>query len=334
MGFADLPDALGSPAVPLLEGYVLRGGAEQWLAGHIVPAAGPLLQPFGKGAQVPLLPGPRQGGSHGHVVQGVFRAEAPRFQHVVEGAAAGGEEGEGAAQVEDVPPEFPALGQARHGLVHHGVEDAGGDVLLPGPLVQERLHVALGENSAAGGDGVELFVFLRQVVQFLKAHLHQGGHLVDEGPGASGAGAVHPHLEAPGEEEDLGVLASQLDDGVRLRPEAPDGDALGIDLLDEGEAQLLCQAHPGAAGEGELHGLPRIAVQESRQQLPQVFRHPGEVPQVFGIEQLSRLVQHGALEGGGAHVDAQLLHGCFPLRSIMGPGFPTNPLPAPSPWPA
>ena len=46
------------------------------------------------------------------------------------------------------------------------------------------------------------------------APVQQGGHLVDEGPGTSGTGAVHPLLQSPTEEDDLGVLAAQLDDGV------------------------------------------------------------------------------------------------------------------------
>src|SRR5699024_11443775 len=47
-----------------------------------------------------------------------------------------------------------SLGQAGDGLADHRLVDAGGDVLGPGALVDEGLHVALGEHAAAGGDGV------------------------------------------------------------------------------------------------------------------------------------------------------------------------------------
>ena len=68
------------------------------------------------------------------------------------------EEVEGAAQEDDLAGKLPALGQTSHGLVHHRLEDGGGHVLLPAPLVQDGLDVALGEHAAAGGDGVDFLV--------------------------------------------------------------------------------------------------------------------------------------------------------------------------------
>ena len=47
--------------------------------------------------------------------------------------------------------------------------------------------------------------------------MEQLGHLVDEGAGAARAGAVHALLGGGMEVGDLGVLAAELDDDVRLR---------------------------------------------------------------------------------------------------------------------
>ena len=53
----------------------------------------------------------------------------------------------------------------------------------PFEAVMKKLDVALGEYPAPGGDGVYLLVLQGQFVQFADGHVHQGGHLVDEGPG-------------------------------------------------------------------------------------------------------------------------------------------------------
>ena len=97
------------------------------------------------------------------------------------------EEVQRAAQKDDLALERTALGEAGHGLVHHGLEDGGRHVLLPPALVEDGLNVAFGEHAAAGGDGVDLLVLQGQPVQLVDGHVHQRGHLVDEGPGAAGA---------------------------------------------------------------------------------------------------------------------------------------------------
>ena len=80
-----------------------------------------------------LLPAP--GGPQGYVIEGVFRAEAGEAQGLIKALPQAGEEGEGSPQVKDLPLDAPPLGKPRDGLVHHRPEDAGGHVLLLGPLV-------------------------------------------------------------------------------------------------------------------------------------------------------------------------------------------------------
>ena len=104
----------------------------------------------------------------------------------------------------DVPLDGAALGQARDGLVHHRLVDAGGDVLGPGALVDEGLHVTLGEHAAAGGDGIRLFRLLGGGVHLVGGHLQQRRHLVDEGAGAAG----RTISSAPPCRPDFGVTAS------------------------------------------------------------------------------------------------------------------------------
>ena len=60
-----------------------------------------------------------------------------------------------------------ALRQPGDGLVHHGLIDAGGHVLLARALIEQRLNIALGENAAARGDGVDARVLKAQQRPFL-----------------------------------------------------------------------------------------------------------------------------------------------------------------------
>ena len=49
-----------------------------------------------------------------------------------------------------------------------------------------------------------------QLVQLVGGDVQKGGHLVDEGAGAPGAGSVHPLVDAAVKEDDLCILAPQL----------------------------------------------------------------------------------------------------------------------------
>ena len=165
------------------------------------------------------------------------------------------EEGQGTAQEDDLALELTALGEACHGLVHHSLEDGGRHVLLPAALVQDGLDVALGEDAAAGGDGVDLLVAQGEGVQLRDGDVQQGGHLIDEGTGAAGAGAVHTLLDGAAEEDDLGILAPQLDDRIGAGDEGSDGSSGGIDLLDKVQTGGLGHAQTGRAGDEELNVL-------------------------------------------------------------------------------
>ena len=58
-------------------------------------------------------------------------------------------------QKQHVSANAVALGKTRDGLVHHGLINAGGHVLLPRPLIQQRLNVRFCEHAAAGSDGID-----------------------------------------------------------------------------------------------------------------------------------------------------------------------------------
>ena len=217
-----------------------------------------LLQQLRRFQQVPRFLGVKRR-AQSHKQQAILRTSSGDAQSLVKVLAQTTGESQRTAQVQHIALNGPALGQARDGLVHHRLIDAGGDVLRPGPLIDQGLDVALGKHAAAGGDGVGLFRCLGGFVHLLRAHFQQRGHLVDEGPGAAGAGAVHPDLHTVGQKEDLGILAAQFDDNVRPRCQTVGRHPGSEHLLHEGSLHVLRHAHAGRAGDGK-HRLPAAAL--------------------------------------------------------------------------
>ena len=110
-----------------------------------------------------------------------------------------------------------AARQARDGLGHDGLEDGGGHVLGAGALVEQRLHVGLGKNAAAGRDGIKGMIILCVLIEAGGVCLKQGSHLVDKGTGTSGADPVHTLVDSACKVDDLRVLAAKLDGDIRPR---------------------------------------------------------------------------------------------------------------------
>ena len=181
--------------------------------------------------------------AEGDVVQRILRADTGEAERLVKAGAQLAHERQRAAEVDDVALDGTALRQTADGLVDDGHEDGAGDVRAPGSLIEQRLHVRLGEHAAAGGDGVGALGVFGLLVHLRGGDAQQRGHLVDERAGAARAGAVHAHLERSLEEEDLGVLAAQLDDDVRARHEQVRGHLRRVDLLHERDVRAQRQAH-------------------------------------------------------------------------------------------
>ena len=240
------------------EGVIFRLIFKEGRLGAVGLRHAALLQQLRRFQQVPRFLGVKRR-AQSHKQQAILRAGAGDAQRLVKALPQALGEGQGAAQIQNVALDRPSLRQTRDGLIHHRLIDALGDVGGFGPLIDEGLDVALGKHAAAGGDGVGLFRRLSGFVHLLRAHFQQRGHLVDEGSGAAGAGAVHPDLHAVGQKEDLGILAAQFDDNVRPRCQTV-GRHTGCEhFLHEGSLHALRHAHAGGAGDGE-HRLPAAAL--------------------------------------------------------------------------
>ena len=150
-------------------------------------------------------------------------------------------------------------------------------------------------------------------VQLVGGDVQQGGHLVDKGPGAPGAGAVHPLLQPAGQENDFGILAAQLHHHVGVGDESLHRPRGGKNLLNEGDAGGVCHPQAGGAGDRHLYLLPAQGIGQPLQHLGGLLPHLGHVPLVGFEYGPVAVVQHHHLDGGGADVDSNTQSMCLLL---------------------
>ncbi len=229
-----------------------------------------------------------------------------QVEREVEAVAQLGEVLQRAAQEGNVAADGTAARQARDGLGHDGLEDGGGHVLGTGALVEQRLNVGLSKDAAAAGDGIDGDGVGRELVEAARVGVQQGCHLVDERARTAGAGAVHALLDTVVKVDDLGVLAAQLDGDVGGRDEGLDGAFAGDDLLDKLQVEPLGQQQAARAGNGAGHLGRRQHGRSAREQVAGASADIGVMTLVLGVDDLVVVVEHGELNGGGAHVDAQV----------------------------
>ena len=297
--------------VTLLELLVVLLALEERLEARDLGALGVLevleqLDDFVEGHVLLGLPGERR--ARGHEEVGVLGHDDVLFVEVereVEALAELREVLERAAEKRHVAADGVATRQARDRLVGHGLEDGGRDVGGLGALVEQRLDVRLGEDAAAGGDGVDLRGVLGELVEARGIGVEQARHLVDEGARASRAGSVHALLDAVVEVDDLRVLAAELDGTVRLRNERLHGALGGDDLLHELEVKPTGKQHAAGAGDGDAHRCRADHLARAGEELLRRGADVRVVTLVVGIDEVVVVVDDGELHRGGTHVDAQ-----------------------------
>ena len=155
--------ALGNDllVVALLELAVVVLGGKEWLQALDLGALGVLevleqADDLGEGHVLIGLAGERRARGHKQVgVVGHDDVLVVEVQRDVEAVAQLGEVLQRAAEEGDVAADGVAAGEARDGLVGHGLEDGGGHVLGARALVEQGLDVRLCKDAAAAGDGVD-----------------------------------------------------------------------------------------------------------------------------------------------------------------------------------
>ena len=161
-----------------------------------------------------------------------------------------GLEGEGTAEEGHFAVDRTAAGEARNGLVYHGLENGQGNILMGNAFVQKGLDIGLCKYTAAGGNGINPLCPGSQLPQSCRIHGKEGSHAVDKGTGAAGAGSVHSLVHAVPKIGDFFIFPAQFDNHVGVGMEGLNRLRFRQNFLAERKTHELGQPHAAAAGNG------------------------------------------------------------------------------------
>ena len=148
------------------------------------------------------------------------------------------------------------------------------------------------------------------LVHFLDAHAEDGRHLVDERPCSSGAVAVHAHVGQGVlvDEDDFGILAPNVDNGLEIIAVVFRVEIQGDDFLDEIEAVAFAYAHAGRTGHFEPAFLAGELFLQFFPEREQGILDVGVVAFVAGKQHFPFFVYGNEFGGRGSYVDSYPVH--------------------------
>ena len=233
------------------------------------------------------------------------------------GLLEGGEEGVRSAKEQHLGPESVAAGEHAQVLLDDGLDQGEHEVARRYSLLLEAVHVGLGEDAALARHRVALAVDITQLAHLGALQLELGGNAVDDGAGAAGALVVHGGQLALAAgalvlqpDDDLGVLAPQLDDRAHIRVEGLGRQGDGVDLLhkagaDEGGERSDGRCAAACGEDAEAIGRKRESIPNGLEELEDLGCLPRLVELIVGPERFpaSRLHDHH-LDGGRSHIEA------------------------------
>ena len=143
----------------------------------------------------------------------------------------------------------------QHGKVlhHDGFEQRSHQLVGRHAHLLQAVDIGLGEHAALAGHGMQLHALVAHLAKLLGGNAQLGVDLIDDRAGAAGALIVHRRnlLLAAGlrvllEDDDLGVLAAQLDHRSAFGIQPLHGERNRVDFLHELGAQKLrpCRCRP------------------------------------------------------------------------------------------
>ena len=112
--------------------------------------------------------------------------------------------------------------------------------------------------------------------------MQQGGHLVNEGAGASGAGAVHALLGSGMQIGDFGVFPAQLDNHIGLRVSVTHRFGAGNNFLHERYLHSSGNREPTGTGDCRFYSNSRMRGVNIAQQAGQFPTHICVVAAIVG----------------------------------------------------
>ena len=192
-----------------------------------------------------------QGGAHGHIELPMLRYDhifIGNVQSLLETLPQHGLESQRPSKKSHFAVNRTAAGKTGNGLVHHRLENGKGNILMGNAFIQKGLDIGFGKYAAAGSNGINPAGLGGQLSQTGCIHRKEGGHAVDKGTGAAGAGAVHSLVHAVSKIGDFLIFPAQLDNHIGVGMESFNRLRFRQNLLTEGEPHQLGQSHAAAAG--------------------------------------------------------------------------------------
>ena len=168
---------------------------------------------------------------------------------VAESLAESRKKGQRTAAEQDRSFETDAVRKRYHRLYGDGMEDAGCNICFGQIARHQVLDVGLGEHAAAGSHRINVLCLHRQFAHLLVLYAHQHTHLVDESTRSAGTVAVHAqfHISVFLEEDHLCVLATNIDERLRLRMSRTGIDRCSHHLLYKLRLELFGSSHSYAS---------------------------------------------------------------------------------------
>ena len=248
------------------------------------------------------------GRAQGSEQMGVIRCDDLGFAQIQgpdKGLAQLRQEVQRSAQERHIAPDGLAAGQAADGLVDHCLENGFGQVFSRGALVDQRLNVCLGKNTAARCDGVDHLVIFGILIQTRSVRLKKGGHLVNERTGAAGAESVHALVDTAGEIYDFGIFPAQLDGDVTLRCIVLQGGGYRHNFLHEGDGKITGKGQAAGAGDNRVKGYGAKLLSGFGKKVRQRFLDVGKVPFIIGKKYLICRINDCNFDCRGTDVDSK-----------------------------
>ena len=168
---------------------------------------------------------------------------------IAESLAESRKKGQRTAAEQDRSLEADAVRKRYHRLYGDGMEDAGCNICFGQIARHQVLDVGLGKHAAAGSHRINVFCLHRQLAHLLVLYAHQHTHLVDESARSAGTVAVHAqfHISVFLEEDNLRVLATNIDERLRLRMGSTGIDRCSHHLLYKLRLELFGSSHSYAS---------------------------------------------------------------------------------------
>ena len=155
---------------------------------------------------------------------------------------------QGPSKESNVPFDGPPTSKTTDGLVDNSLKNRGGKILPAGSLIDQRLNIGFGKDTAAGSNGIHHCMPGCCFVQTLGIRIEQDGHLIDKSACTAGTGSIHLLLYCGSVEGDFSILPSQFDSHIGFGNQGFDRLAAGYDFLFKGQLQNSGQRKSPGSG--------------------------------------------------------------------------------------